>query len=172
MIESIASNARDAVGDGDGIQGRTIIESKTAYACHAVGDVERSEAGAALEGTPFNSCHTTGDSDGGKTRATREGGIVNARHAAGDDNGVNASAPVESITADTRHAFRDNQVLYLLIIIAIEMFCIIEGIGIGFYELYATPCSNVGNNHFLQARTIIESISTNARDAVRDGDGG
>ena len=43
MIESIASNARDAVGDGDGVQGRTIIESKTAYACHAVGDVERSE---------------------------------------------------------------------------------------------------------------------------------
>ena len=80
-MERIISNARHAVGDGDGGKARATRERIPSNARHAVGDGDGGKAKAILERLTSNARHAVGDYYGGKARASIERFLSNACHA-------------------------------------------------------------------------------------------
>ena len=87
ISESIISNARYAIGDGDGGQRRATIESIISNTRYAVGDGDRGEGGAIKESTISNAGYAVGDIDRGEGGAIIESLNSNARDAVGDGDG-------------------------------------------------------------------------------------
>ena len=63
-LESPITDARHAVGDGDGGQTTTAFESPATDARHAVGDGDGCQAAAASESRTADARHAVGDGDG------------------------------------------------------------------------------------------------------------
>ena len=80
ILESTASNARHARGDGDGGEAAATLESSASNARHALGDGDGGEAAAITESPLSNARHTLGDVDGGEAATTLESTVSNARN--------------------------------------------------------------------------------------------
>ena len=78
--ERTTSNARHAIGDGDGGKARAMIERFISNARHAIADGDGGEFRAIIERILSNARHTIGDGDGGKARAIIERRTSNARY--------------------------------------------------------------------------------------------
>ena len=72
-IESIVSNARHALGDGDAGETTATIESIVSNARHALGYVDGGEATVVTESIVSNARHSLGDNGG---RATLNQGVA------------------------------------------------------------------------------------------------
>ena len=86
--ESIISNARYAVRDGD-----------------------RGEGGATIERFISNTRHAVRDGDGGKGRANSKCPLSNARYAIGDGDEGEGGALIESIISNASNAVRNSGIL-------------------------------------------------------------
>jgi len=69
ITERITTNARHAIGDGDGGKARATLERRTSNARHTVGDGDGGKAGAITKRIISNAHYAVGDGDGGEARA-------------------------------------------------------------------------------------------------------
>ena len=88
--ESITTDIRHAVWDGNGGQATAVLESITTDS-HAVWDGNGGQATAALESTNTNDHHAVWDGNGGQATAVLESTSTNDRHAVWDGNGGQAT---------------------------------------------------------------------------------
>ena len=197
--ESSTSNARDAIRDGDGGEGGAIRESTTSNACYAIRDGNGSEGGTLIESTISNACDavrnnrtlTASDKGIGSSfnnriailtaivgsiaafdyhrgeGATIESPLSNTRHTIGDGHRGKGGATKESIISNARDAVRDDCILATCN----------QGIGGSFNNRIAILTAVVGSitcfyHHGGEGEAQNESRTSNARDAIRDGDGG
>ena len=144
-----------------------IKENPISNARHALGDGNGGEAGATIESPVSNDRHTLGEGDGGEVVATIESTVSNPRHALGDGDGGEAAAIIESIDSDARHALGDNGGSAALNQgIAVGLY---DGIAVTTRIIdLVSLCNNDGG----EAAATKESPVSNVRHALRDGDGG
>ena len=83
ITESIAPNARHALGDGDGGEAAATPESFVSNTRQALGEGDGGESAATIESIASNARHALGDGDGGEDDATIESTVPNARHTIG-----------------------------------------------------------------------------------------
>ena len=177
ILESRPSYTRDAVGDGDGGEVGASTESITSNARYAVGDNRVLTTSNQCISCRFNNriavvaaivCSIAFfNYHGGEGGARTESSISNARYAIGDSEGGEGGAITESITSNARNAVGDNRVLTTSN----------KGISSGFDNRITVVAAIVGSITFFyyhrgKGGATRESMLSNARDAIRDGDGG
>ena len=85
VSEGPVADAGHAVGDGDGGQEPTVLESGEADACHAFWDVDGGQIVAAIESHLADIGHAIRDGNGGQSVPIIEGKVADAGHAVGDN---------------------------------------------------------------------------------------
>ena len=143
-MESLISNARYAVANGNRCEGFAIIESLISNTRNAVGDSDGGEGAAIIESLISNALNAVRDGDGGEGAAIIESSLSNARYAIGDNCILTAS------NEGIGRSFNNRIAILAAIVGSIAAF----------------------DYHRGEGGAIFENINANARDAVGDGDGG
>ena len=85
------------------------MESILSNALQALGKRNGGEVGTIFECIFSNACQAFGEDDGGEGAAIIESMVLNGRHTLGEGNGSEIAATIESSFSDDRHALGDNR---------------------------------------------------------------
>ena len=102
-IESTIADARHVIRDSDACKAGTTREGKLTYARHAARDSDACKAGTTIESRITNARHAIRNVDACKTGAISESMVANARDAIGNGDACKTGAIFESRTSNARH---------------------------------------------------------------------
>ena len=143
------------------------MESLISNARYVVGDGDRGERGAIFESTISNARYAVGDGDGGERGATTESLISNARYAIRD------GCIFATNNKGIRCSLNNRIAIFTTIVCAITAFNYYSGEGGATFEsTISNTRYAVGDSNRGEGGAIIESIISNARHAVGNSDGG
>ena len=121
-----------------------------------------------MESIRTNNCAITLDVDGVEVVAVIECRVIDVGDALGNGHCTQTLAVRESKTVDGLHAIGDDEFFHFGTV-QVEMFGIIQRIGVVVSCTYATPCGQVGDVDSGQAVANIKSIVTEVCDTAGDG---